>query len=296
MITKEKYSIVMPIIKQSYLLDNESRTLAHDNFQRFILIGLPSLLKYINWDEVHTFFIIVRKKEADEFASLISKTAASKLPIVIIHEEILVPYIPKNSKYRVQMLAKIAIATYMLTPIYLIIDDDVVALKDFHYKDIWVSKNKIRYTYDPVFHEDWWKASANILHMEWNNDLVKQLNARISVTPEIFSTKEAIHLLHELQSTYGPSMKKLMITKERWTEYTLMWLYLIQTHKLHTIYKKGKYPLSYGKTNIWFETPNLKEKIQDMFDNKKQWFGVIQSNVSLHTVDTIEKLVLKVID
>ena len=59
-----------------------------------------------------------------------------------------------------------------------------------------------------------------------------------------------------------------MLFEGRWTEYTLIWLYLIQQGRLHEVYKRGRIPLSEGRTNIWMKSDDLGAAIKTMFSNK----------------------------
>lgn len=109
----------------------------------------------------------------------------------------------------------------------------------------------------------------------------------MSVTPQILITKEVKNLMNHLGTLYDDWEYTLMNTKYRWTEYTLYWLYLIKYNK-QLLYRRSKIPLSDNSTNIWFYSGNLEKSVETLFKNKKQYFGVIQSNVREHTYAAVE--------
>lgn len=65
------------------------------------------------------------------------------------------------------MMSKRLIANCVKTEHYLVIDDDIVAIRKFGMKDIFANKirKQVRYTPDKVFNENWWTSSAHVLNM-----------------------------------------------------------------------------------------------------------------------------------
>jgi len=62
------FSLVMPITRFSYLLhDHLKPSEEHDNIQRFFRIGWKTLEAFLNWKDVHTFFVIVPSKDQEYF-------------------------------------------------------------------------------------------------------------------------------------------------------------------------------------------------------------------------------------
>ena len=285
------FSIVMPIIRLSYILHKTIKpTIQHDNIQRFFRIGWPTLQEFIDWKDVHTFFVIVNKDDKEYFISELNKHVSPKLvsKFNIILESEIMKYPMKKQKYSTQMISKLLIANCVKTEHYLIIDDDIVAIRKFGMRDIFANKitKQVRYTYDTVYNENWWTSSAYVLDMPNEFDKTKMM----SVTPQILLTKEVKNLMNYLQSLYGDWEHKLMNMKERWTEYTLYWLYLSKHNKIG-LYKKTVIPLSDNRTNIWFAAKNLNESVEKMFGNKQQYFGIIQSNVPEYTYEVVEKAI-----
>lgn len=285
------FSIVMPIIRFSYLLDKEKTpTSHHDNFLRFFMVGWLSFIEFIEWKDVHTFFVILNKDDKDYFQSLMNIHVPLDLQekFKIILENDIMKYPIKNKKYSTQMMCKILMANYVKTKHYLVIDDDIIAIRKFGMNDIFVNKitKQIRYTPDKTFNERWWISSAEVLNML--DELDK--NNLMSVTPQILITKEVKNLMNYLYTLHGDWEHKLMYMKERWTEYTLYWMYLLKHNKLK-LYKKSVIPLSDNSTNIWFNNNNLDESVKRMLQNKKQYFGVIQSNVPEHTYTAVERAI-----
>jgi hypothetical protein len=291
------FSIVMPIIRFSYLLAGAGAAASpneeHDNIQRFFRIGWPTFQEFIEWEDVHTFFVIVTQNDKSYFQTMFEKHVPLELQskFKIIIETDLMKYPTQKQKYSTQMMSKLLIANHVKTKHYLIVDDDIVALRKFRMKDIFVNNKQIRYTHDTTYNENWWVSSAHVL----DNMSITDLDKRkiMSVTPEILITREVKNLMKYLQRLHGDWEYKLMNMKERWTEYTLYWLYLSKQNKLD-LYKKSTIPLSDNRTNIWFKPTNMNESIEKMFKNKKQYFGVIQSNVQENTYIAVEAAIKRI--
>ena len=292
----------MPIIRSSYLLREETKhpsTKHHDNFERFFLVGWPTLLQHIVWKDVATFFVIVRASERRMFEKYMQHHVPQELqPIfTLVAQEDLIT-IRDMEKSRVQMLSKILIATRIPTAHYLILDDDVVALRKFGFDDLFTDHHHryVRYTHDDTYHERWFRGSADVLQIDYDNNLVPQLNRLrtqkriLSVTPEIFVTQQALSLLDKLKQLHGHHtyQKALSSIPGRWTEYTLMWIHLMQQGAVTKIYRKAAHiPLSDNNRNIWYASPDLRESLRKMWSDPKPYFGVIQSNVPEHEIEAV---------
>lgn len=291
----------MPIIRRSYLLVEEAKkpsSKQHDNFERFFRIGWPTLLQNIEWNDVATFFIIVRGSEKTTLERYIQKYVTSHLQSIftIISQEDLIT-VRDMEKSRVQMLSKIIAATIVPTSHYLILDDDIVALRKFGFRDIFTdaSRRFVRYTHDDTFHENWVSGSAEALKLDYKNEVshmfekLQQRRHILSVTPEIFITKQAISLLDKLKELHGPDnyQQTLSSMKGRWTEYMLMWIHLMQKGSVTKWYRKAQIPLSDNTRNIWYASTNLKDSLKKMWSDPKPYFGVIQSNVPENEVETV---------
>lgn len=296
-----KFCIVMPIVRGSYILQEgkkKSSTARHDNFERFFRIGWPTLLDNIVWQDVATFFVIVRDDEKEIFQTYINNNVQEDLQSkfeLVAQEELIT--VPDMEKTRVQMLSKILIATRMPTKHYLIIDDDVVALRRFSYNDIFTDKSHryVRYTHDETFHEGWFRGSADALEVSYDNVLAHELNNLrkqkriLSVTPGIFITEQSLSLLNKLKDLHGTDnyQSKLSIIKGRWSEYTLMWIHLMQQGSVTNWYRCTRVRLSDNNRNIWYASQNLTESLRKMWVHPRPYFGVIQSNVPEHTVENV---------
>lgn len=284
-----QFSIVMPIIKSSYILnDPNPPPAANDNFDRFFRVGLPSLVKFIKWSDVAKFFIIVRQNEMAEMRQRMQECEINRFVEIFSEDDLLSvngmdACGVQKDKYRVQMICKLLIAKHVKTKHYLVIDDDIVALRPFGYANLFVDKNKtlLRYTHDDVPHDDWWRGSASVLGMEWNQCAAAIKKTKICVTPEVLPTQEVIRLL------YAIDLSTVMTVAGRWTEYTLIWLFLIREGRLANVYKRGRLPFSDSSTNIWITPKNLRLSLRKLLQNRKQWFGVIQSNVLEHSIDAV---------
>lgn len=291
----------MPIIRRSYLLVEEAKkpsSKQHDNFERFFRIGWPTLLQNIEWKDVATFFVIVRSSEKAAFEKYIQKYVSRELHsiITLVPQENLIT-IHDMEKSRVQMLSKIMIATLVPTSHYLILDDDIVSLRKFGYNDIFSDNTHryVRYTHDETFHEHWVRGSAEALQLDYTTHIgpqfqeLKKQRRILSVTPEVFITKQALSLLDKLKALYGADnyQQALSSMKGRWTEYMLMWIHLMQQGSVTQWYRRAQIPLSDNTRNIWYVSTNLHDSLRKMWSDPKPYFGVIQSNVPEHEVETV---------
>lgn len=298
---ESKFCIVMPIIRRSYLLRQEAKQPSserHDNFERFFRVGWPTLMKHIEWENVATFFVIVRASERPAFERYIRKVVPPQLQskFTLVAQEDMIT-VHDMEKSRVQMLSKILIATRIPTKHYLILDDDVVALRKFRFRDLFTDNTQryVRYTHDDTFHERWFRGSAEALHLDYDTHILPRLNDLrkqkriLSVTPEIFITEQALSLLDRLKQLHGPEryQHELASLKGRWTEYTLMWIHLMQQGPVTHWYRGTRVRLSDNARNVWYASPDLCESLWKMWSDPKPYFGVIQSNVPEHEVETV---------
>ena len=307
-----KFSIVMPITKFSYLLTKDDRepTKEHDNFQRFFHVALPCMKSNLVWNDVADFFVITPCGEKKEFLELLKMHAANDIRgvfKVLTEDEVLDKGVSKACrdnkgdnarKSRIQMLVKLLIAKKMRTSAYLVLDDDNVLLRRFGNRELYADKEQkyLKFTSDQAEHPRWWRGSAGVLGYDepttesvWS-DLcnLRKKNWVVNVTPEVLATTHVLTLLKKLEKLHGAKWQKVMfMTEHPWTEYTIYWLHLMAEGVLKDTYRGSKVRLSDGGTSIWFAVDDLPGKIRVMMDNKRQYFGVIQSNVPEHTVSFV---------
>lgn len=292
------FTIVMPIIQYSYLLNsnNIEPTAQHNNFERFMQVALPTLKKHLVWADVDRFLVIVRELEVPIFQKMLLDNAPDVYnKFHLLTEENLIE--GQGSKTKRQMLLKLVIAKHIQTPQYLILDDDIILLRRFGYRDLFADARQkhLRFTPDAVEHPEWWRSSAEILKRNpdasWKLLLPMFKNKWIvQVTPQIMVTQEVKNLLKKLQRLHGTSWQQYMLqTSGRWTEYTLYWLHLLEEGRLKELYRGSRIRLSDGNTSVWYAQEDLTAKLRSMLQNKHQYFGVIQSNVPEHTVDAVIK-------
>lgn len=298
----QTFSIVIPMIKLSYLLSESKAhpSAAHNNFLRFLRVGLPTLEEHLQWEDVEHIHLITPRAEVNELHALLREHVRDDRRIskfVILAQEDWVGVSHRPASWRMQMLLKLLAAEHVQTDYYLILDDDVVLMRPFGYRDLFADRacTRLKFTPDPVEHPDWWRGSANALGLDQDNawDAIQSLRKRkwtINVTPEIMVREEVLLLLDKLRHLHGPSWKKKLLDRSDipiWTEYTIYWLHLMQEKRLSRWYRGSRTRLSDGKTNIWFAEKDLVQKMRAMLANRGQYFGVIQSNVPEHTVDTV---------
>lgn len=296
-----KFSIVMPIIQASYLWNEETQqrlesTQNHNNFKRFFKIGGPFLKRFLRWKDVATFWVVLPRDEMQEFQTEWNKSCLHDQPFTLIAQEDLLPknVATKNlKKSRIQMLCKILIAEKVTTEHYLLLDDDIILKKPFGYKDLFADRirNKLRMTSADVYHEEWWNGSMDVLGMtdDEKASIEKELRLEMeqgvlmNVTPQIIVTRLMRDLIDRVP------VATLIKASSYWTEYTLYWLFMKRYHNPSLYYtsRKNGVHLSNDRQNVWYDAPDLQNKIQTMFANSKTYFGVIQSNAPLHTVDYV---------
>lgn len=286
-----KYSIVIPIKRYTYFwsheghIDKRKNTLQHDNIKRFFEISWKTHDKNLIKRDIDCIFFIISSYEKTYFESIINKYINDINTKIIIEDDLI------SSKYnftshRKQMLLKILIYKYIRTNLYLILDDDIISIKEFGYNDLFNQK-KIKYSYEGSIESQpyVWECSRNLLQLKKKTNIYKLRNT-MSITPEIMITsvvKDMINYLLNIYGNYNNLYEEM--TKLSWTEYTLYWLYLKYIDKIGIKYYIKD---SFTSTNLMVYDKNYIKIIRKTIKDKKNYFMIIQSNVYEYKVNNLK--------
>lgn len=149
--------------------------------------------------------------------------------------------LPNTSGWFKQQLIKLAIASYIPTDVYLVLDSDMVLSVPLTYSDLFHNA-ALKYNSESFptsnskhFSQNtrWWEASAGFL----NVDVPRTDQHLMAATPQVLSTR----IVRELLSFLPENWKDEFVRREC-TEFTLYWLFLQQRH-LTSFYTILGYPL-----------------------------------------------------
>lgn len=267
------YSIILPI------KINETNSI-----KIFTEISLPLYGKFLNVNNLDYFYIICPK---DNMLYLKKFTRFySHIPFKFIEEEFLLGNSLNDVKgWYKQQIIKLVISLIVKTKYYLVLDSDLFLNQKLSYDDLFF-KGKIKYSYEPYqemnsveysTNSDWWKCSCSILN--YNQDLLINEKHLMNVTPQLFITEKVRQLMICLFNSYGNDWQTILCDK-KFTEYTLYWIYLIQTNQT-SLYTTEGYPLwehDLDRNILDYNSPddNIK-KINTSIDFNTSFFTVIQS-------------------
>ena len=277
-----KYSIVIPIKQFTYFwssaghIDERKSTSQHDNFKRFFEISWKTHDKNLKKDDIDCIFFIISANEKQVFEPYIAKHMREVQTKIIIEED-LIPPAHNFSSHRKQMLLKLLIYKYVATDLYLVLDDDIISIKPFGYRDLF-SGRKIKYAAEPSIESQpyVWECSRDLLKLKQKTNIYKLRNT-ISITPQILITSAVKDMMNYLLKVHKNADNLYNeMTKVSWTEYTLYWLYL------RYIDKKGVKQYvndSLTSTNLTVYDRHFADIIKKTIREKVKYFMIIQSNV-----------------
>jgi len=303
-----RYSIVLPLKLSSHYHHNE--------LTRFICILLPSLNKYLDIASVHEFIIICKPEEIKLVKNELGKQQSS-LPINIISENLILKgkVISKTKGWYIQQLLKLGIARRIKTNYYLVLDSDCFLTKPFDYEKLFHHEKLIMNSNSWKVHKNWWLNSANIMGIPF--DILKEKPV-IGVTPEILITSSVCDLLDFLTYKNEHLDWDEYLCTQKFTEFTLYWLFLIKSGLTNRYQKSGE-PILLGN-GLWRSTytynfslmfhlsPNnlIKQSKREQFiekhisktfeNNNSYYFSLIQSNIKHLSVECIANHINKHLD
>ena len=265
---ENKYTIFIPTRGDGY------------TFELFINVALPLYERYLNKNDIYEFIICCPEENLDYVKFKLNKF---NFPFVYFIDSSF--YVDSINNWIKQQIIKLEICVYVKTKYYLILDDDMYLTKNLSLCDFFDENEKIYYSFEswsdngPNFANNakWYTDSCETL--KYDNSMLKKSNKLMGVTPQLFITR----IVHQLLQVLGKNWKNNF----KGTEYSLYWIYLIQTLRTHY----------YTPNNIFFAmdheyqviVPNLtndsvKNIIQSSFESKKYYFLVIQSWINYDNI------------
>lgn len=283
-----KYSIVIPIKRYTYFwsseghIDERKSTSQHDNFKRFFEVSWKTHDKNLKKEDIDCIFFIISSDEKAYFEPYISKHIHGVCTKIILEDD-LIPLSYDIKSHRKQMLLKLLISKYIKSELYLVLDDDIISLKEFGYKDLFTHK-KIRYAAEPSIESQpyVWECSRDLLKLKKKTNIYKLKNT-MSITPQIMVTAVVNDMMNYLLTVHGNHHNLYQeMARVSWTEYTLYWLYLryVDKHGIAFYYKSD----SLTSVNLTVYDKNFKHIIRKAIQEKLKPFMIIQSNVYEYTI------------
>jgi hypothetical protein len=250
---EKMYTIVIPINPNGEL--------------KRIILFIKFLKKYLYLPEVYKIFVITSN-------NMIEKLKEFKF-LTFINEEEIEPSSNYEEKWFYQQILKLKIARLIKTKYYLILDDDMFLIKELKFKDLFYN-NRVIYFHEkyphgaPVGYTNpfWWENSCKILN--YNVENLYNKTDLMGVTPQTMITDIVLELLNVLPTKMN-----------YFTEYSLYWIYIIQTNKQNLYTIEGPKLLDYTdeEYNIFDnKTDNESYKIvENTLNCQKYHFLLIQS-------------------
>lgn len=296
---ESKYSIVIPIKRFTYFwsskghIDERKSTLEHDNIRRFFEISWKTHDKNLKKEDIDCIFFIISVDDKDYFEPFVKRYIHGIHTKIIIEDE-LIPMHYGFHSHRKQMLLKLLICRYIHTDLYLILDDDIISLKEFGYNDLFKGK-KIRYAAEPSIESQpyVWECSRDLLRLKKKTNIYKLKNT-ISITPEIMITSVVKDMMNYLLSVHGNYQNLYSeMVRTSWTEYTLYWLYI------RYVDRKGMKGISHyyiddslTSENLTVYDKNYVKIIQRVMKEKIKPFMIIQSNVYEYKIKDLKQAMM----
>jgi Family of unknown function (DUF6492) len=278
----QKLTLVLPIRID---VDRESSDL-----DRFIALGLPSLQRFIDKSCILELIVVASKHDIYRISRHLAPLCVFSFRIV--DEDRLCPAIAGSRGWYKQQILKLAIAPLIETEWYLIIDSDVICIRQVHYTDLIQGGRAIWQKEPASLHLNWWRGSENILQVPTAvcpDELV------IGVTPELMHAESVIQLICRIHEIYSGTDWTVTLLKstEPWTEYTLYWTYLLYCNRRHSLYSESETKL-YLADSIWHKDQLAKlgdDWLKKAFDPSAQYFFLIfQSNMNIPLSETVRLL------
>jgi hypothetical protein len=284
--------IVLPIKRNTYHWNR-------NEFLRFKKIGLKSLERFL--DPSICILLIVPGNQIDDAKQTI---VSDILQLKFVVEEKYVD-ITNIRGWTKQMLLKLAIAEHIDVTYYLVLDADCILTKKLSVADLLYQGRMIgcKEKYHDVdsrafaVSTHWWRNSHRFLD-PFMVEIPKGVNL-MSVTPEVFITKEVRDMLSKLKGRHGSDWQQVFCSSGA-TEFCTYWLHLMEEGKTHL------YDLSDQAPSLWTmdlcsswlyndSAISLRETIENGFKSK-DFFMVIQSHTDVEIdviVDIIDCLALE---
>ena len=262
-----KYSIVLPI--------NPNTNISQ------CIINIKLLYKNLYMEDIYKIYIITSIDHINRInKQIINIDIYNK--IEFINECFINPIIP-NQNWIYQQILKLKISSLIKTRYYLILDIDMYLIKSLKYTDLFY-ENKIIYSHECFPHNNppgytnniWWNQSCNLL--DYNIKNLYDKNNLMGVTPQLLDTQIVKDLLIFLEQKYGVNWINIAI-QNKFTEYSLYWIYIIITQNEHLYTQFGNPLLDVDESNSVLHPSDHKtiiNTIQNLLTYKKYHFLLIQ--------------------
>lgn len=274
-----KISIVLPINIQN---DNQ--------FNFFYHVVLKSYEKYINANDIATFFVICPALQYYKLQPILNNHS---LPFQIIQDEYLINGVFPN--WYKQQLLKLLICKYITTKSYLILDSDMFLVQqlnynenddDFNHFEIFQTENSKYYSQN----SNWWKNSCSLLNYDYKLLENKML---LSVTPQMLNTnyvRECIHYLNDNVINWQQQFCDLGCT-----EFTIYYVFLLKQNLIQFTENKHSFPIwKHSLEHNILHPENYNENIIDnAFLQPISYFCVVQSYLNYNNYDQLIEKILK---
>jgi len=217
--------------------------------------------------------------------------AWSDLPISILAEESFLSVFQQYNKvhqvrpWHRQQIIKLFGANLVKTPFYLTLDPDVLALRQFSYRDLVVGGRALLEPEARSVHADWWHASASLLGVD-----ARLERPGMSVTPALLSRDICLALMERLAARHGTDWFRVLLQNYaiNWTEYTLYFLMAESSgllHLLHRVPEPGA-PRLLASYQIWSKSDFDEARLASLFATpQRDFFSVIQSNTGVSATE-----------
>ncbi len=144
---------------------------------------------------------------------------------------------PVNVRWRrrgwhYQQILKLGIAKFVITEKYLLMDADCFAIKNIT-EDVLIPNGKNLITFKSYYGYmgRWVRESSWLLKKS-------KVPPMMGVTPQIINTNIVLEMLDYLETEYDTSWNKIL-SHNKFTEYTLYWIYLSHKYESNDLYTEG---------------------------------------------------------
>ncbi len=261
---------------------------------------------------MHEFIVICRAVEIEAIENELYQHQTS-IPIRLIPEDsILQPQVIRKTKgWYIQQLLKLGVARCIYTESYLVLDSDCFLTKPFAYENLFNHNKFIMNANSWKVHTNWWIESAKILGVPMSRVRISPV---MGVSPQILITPYVCQLLDELNRRKNNLAWDEYLCTQKFTEFTLYWLFLIKIGSTHRYQPKQNpallgnglwrstflktFPLMFhllpsrlkkSKTNDFVE-----KHINDTFKtNDDYFFSLVQSNIKQISVECVAQCIKK---
>ena len=338
----KKFSLVLPIkIELNNYLGGVGTT---NDLDRLIQIQLYTFNKFIDRDSLDKFYIVGRSDEIETIEKECLKHYPD-FPFVFMSEsEISLSVDSKNYEHIVnpghliQQIVQLGISNFVNTPEYIILNCDNFLTRKFSYDDMF-DDGKLIFTGiespEKPHPRHFWQYSISVLNSniedissnkETKSGLYdKTINYRkfMSVTPQIYITKEIKNMLQLIEEQYNKDWVLALFERTQgasasWSESSLYWTYLTMNNKVEDLYSFSDVGLFGNELWRYAEDAAMQRMVDkylneiDLVFNQKEigewrteigtgkantdyYFSLVQSNIKQLTTERLATRIRQVI-